>query len=312
MSTPLSRRSTRQRGDIVRNTSGQVYAVGDTAFAAPLTVTDLAGIPMTTVDIGDIPITEQFQIDDQPQVVWKSGAYILTLWSPLGLLNEATSARQTAETIQAQLADAPQILPAGGNNGDVLYRIADRTGQWAPAAQGTGGTGGGITTWDAILSKPATFPASPHTHPAAEISDATTVGRAVVQAASQQAARAAIGAGTGNGTSDLQLGSTATTAAAGNHSHAATALTFAPTGALTATDVQAAIVQASLSGGGSGVSAIYVWRYTAGAWPTIPTVRPNGVMIVMAIGPSFPTTVPGWVGLAANQAPLKFEKVSVA
>lgn len=54
-----------------------------------------------------------------------------------------------------------------------------------------------------------------HTHTAAEISDATTTGRAVMQASSETAARTAIGAGTSN----LQLGTGPTTAAAGNHTH---------------------------------------------------------------------------------------------
>lgn len=57
-----------------------------------------------------------------------------------------------------------------------------------------------------------------HTHAAAAISDATTVGKAVMTAADAAAARGAIGAGTGS--SNLSLGTSASTAAAGNHTHA--------------------------------------------------------------------------------------------
>jgi len=51
-----------------------------------------------------------------------------------------------------------------------------------------------------------------HTHTAAQISDSTAVGRDVLKAADKAAARIAIGAGT----SSLKLGTTATTAKAGN------------------------------------------------------------------------------------------------
>lgn len=51
---------------------------------------------------------------------------------------------------------------------------------------------------------------------AEDITDATTVGKAVMTAADATAGRTAIGAGT----SDLALGTTVSTAAAGNHTHA--------------------------------------------------------------------------------------------
>ncbi|HEY8354352.1 MAG TPA: hypothetical protein VIK69_04980 [Methylophilaceae bacterium] len=52
----------------------------------------------------------------------------------------------------------------------------------------------GQTDWAHIQNKPATFPSSPHTHPVAEISDATVTGQSLVTAADAAAARAAIGA----------------------------------------------------------------------------------------------------------------------
>jgi hypothetical protein len=60
--------------------------------------------------------------------------------------------------------------------------------------------------------------ATSHTHTASQISDSTTVGRAVVMAADAAAARTAIGAGT----SSLALGTSSSTAAAGDHNHTGT------------------------------------------------------------------------------------------
>lgn len=78
-------------------------------------------------------------------------------------------------------------------------------------------------TWANLSGKPATFPptigttattakAGNYQPSSANISDATAVGRSVLTAADQSAARTAIGAGTSN----LALGTTATTALAGN------------------------------------------------------------------------------------------------
>lgn len=69
---------------------------------------------------------------------------------------------------------------------------------------------------------------------AAQISDATTVGRNVLKAADAAAARTAIGAGT----SSLAIGTTASTAAAGNHVHAASTVTVTSISGVTGTDVQ--------------------------------------------------------------------------
>ncbi|QFG08695.1 minor tail protein [Arthrobacter phage Ingrid] len=70
--------------------------------------------------------------------------------------------------------------------------------------------GNGTTTWNSLpywISD-----AIAHTHTASEISDSTSIGRAVLSAASTAAARTAIGAGT----SSLAIGTTGTTAMAGN------------------------------------------------------------------------------------------------
>lgn len=74
---------------------------------------------------------------------------------------------------------------------------------------------------------------------AADITDATTVGRSVLTAADAAAARTAIGAGT----SSLALGATGTTAAAGNHVHTATQVTATAVSPGTATTVQGILAE---------------------------------------------------------------------
>lgn len=173
---------------------------------------------------------------------------------------------------------------------------------------------GGTATWDNISGKPSEFTPTSHSHPSGQVSDSTTIGRQLMTAADAQTARTAIQAGTGNGTSNLTLGTTATTAAAGNHAHAASGLTFSPTGTLTATNVQTAIEQASSTGGGASTSATYVWKYASGGYPAIPATKPTGTLIVQALGPISPPvpSVPAWCGLGPTQAALKYDYVALS
>lgn len=136
----------------------------------------------------------------------------------------------------------------------------------------SGGVGGGgavssvnAKTGDVVLSATdvGAAPAS-HTHPANQISDSTPVGRAVVTAADAAGARAAIGAGT----SDLALGTTGTTAAAGNHTH-------------NASDVNAGTFAVARLGSGVAAAGKYVDGGT-GAW----TALPSGGMPAMPVGAS--------------------------
>lgn len=69
---------------------------------------------------------------------------------------------------------------------------------------------------------------SVHTHAVADITDATTVGRNVIKATDQAAARAAIGAGTGNGNSNLAIGTTSSTAMRGDGIQAVASLPGSP------------------------------------------------------------------------------------
>lgn len=79
-------------------------------------------------------------------------------------------------------------------------------------------TGTAVITSDPRLSDARTPTA--HSHPASDISNSTATGRSVLTAVDAAAARSAIGAGT----SSLEIGTTGTTAAAGNRQATETAI----------------------------------------------------------------------------------------
>ena len=100
-----------------------------------------------------------------------------------------------SETMDLLIADGWQPVGAPFISGDWVYQTV---------IQGTldgGGSGGG---------------GDPVTIVVADISDATELGATLMQVTTPAEARTAIGAGT----SSLSIGTTATTAAAGNHTHA--------------------------------------------------------------------------------------------
>lgn len=93
-----------------------------------------------------------------------------------------------------------------------------------------------------------------HNHAAADISDASSVGRSVLTAADAVAVRNAIGAGT----SSLTIGTTASTAAAGNHTHTHASLTDTTAiGTQVATAASAAAIR-TLIGAGTGNSDLTI------------------------------------------------------
>ncbi|MFD9615642.1 hypothetical protein ACFWWS_40430, partial [Streptomyces sp. NPDC059083] len=66
---------------------------------------------------------------------------------------------------------------------DRLLYVWHTTGGWMANGQGVVIRGpAGTTDWAGITGKPSTFPPDVHTHPATDISDSTTVGRAEVKA----------------------------------------------------------------------------------------------------------------------------------
>jgi hypothetical protein len=123
------------------------------------------------------------------------------------------------------------VVPSGASNGQVLAWGDDGLA-WQDGASGE-------VSWDDVAGKPSTFPptigttattamagntAIPAAPTADTLSGATAVGKQIIKATDAAAARTAIGAGT----SSLALGTTATTAAKGDHTHSYNDLTDKP------------------------------------------------------------------------------------
>lgn len=136
-----------------------------------------------------------------------------------------STATQTALNLKANLASptftgtpaVPTATPGtnttqAASTAFVEAAVAAAPGGGASDWGDLGGTLSDQTDLQAALDAKA---ASSHSHPATGISDSTTVGRAVVTAANAAAARSAIGA------TDLAIGTTGTTAMAGNTTLAA-------------------------------------------------------------------------------------------
>lgn len=81
----------------------------------------------------------------------------------------------------------------------------------------TAKAGNYVPTWAEVTGKPTTFTPSAHTHAWVDITDKPAI---IASGATQAEARTAIGAGTGN--SNLAIGTTASTAKAGNYTPSAT------------------------------------------------------------------------------------------
>lgn len=235
-----------------------------------------------------INVLRQYVLDN-PGGGAASDADVADLVQDLGSLTRAA--------LDALISANVVVIGPGGaaaynHNHDGSYATPAQVNALIAAAQAGFGTGisGAPAVW------PAQFPPTGHTHTVAELSNASAIGRSVVTAVDGQAIRSLIGAGTGNGTSNLTIGTTSTTAAAGNHNHPAGAVTFTPTGGVTATNVQDAIAQAatlgSTGGGGTTVDVLY----SGGAYPAQAASPPSGVKVRRFYGPVQPT-VATWSGV---------------
>ena len=193
----------------------------------------------------------------------------------------ASAAAGSASTATGAASAAASSASAADSAATRAEGVADSThwqgdrlsvmGQLGPSLKGpkgdpgAPGDGSGDVSWselDPVLAGKA--PVS-HDHTASQISDATTTGRNVLTATTQAAARTAIGAGTSN----LAIGTTASTAKAGNYQPTAANISDATTvgrAVLKATDAEAArtaIGAAAVGEGGTGGA----WVLTA----TLPT-----------------------------------------
>lgn len=207
---------------------------------------------------------------------------------------EDLSGRPAVVAAGATEAEARDSVGAGTSNFSGVY--GDLTGKPViPDSPDDIGLGNVDNTSDAakpISSATQTAlngkAASTHTHTAAQISDSTTTGRSVITASSAANARTAIGAGT----SSLVVGSSGTQAAAGNHVHAASAVTVSTISGLVADDVQEALANLAARSGGDSVSVLW----SGGAYPAQAGTAPAGVKVRRFYGPE-PYEGASWTGV---------------
>ena len=127
---------------------------------------------------------------------------------------EQTTSDHALEALAARDAAAASATAAAAD--------ADRA---EAAAAGAGQVVSHQHSWGDVTGKPTVYPPESHSHPSTDISDSTSTGRSVLTASSQAAARGAIGAGTSN----LAIGTTASTAKAGNYQPTTANITDATT-----------------------------------------------------------------------------------
>lgn len=124
-----------------------------------------------------------------------------------------------------------------------------------------------------------------HTHVATAITDSTPTGRSVLVAADAAAARTAIGAGTGN--SNLAIGTTSTTAKAGDYQPAAANISDSSTvGRSVLTAANAAAARTAIGAGtgngnvtGTGITAIV--QITQSAYTALGTKDPDTLYVIV-------------------------------
>lgn len=132
---------------------------------------------------------------------------------------ESASAASASEQAAASSADAAASAAADASTKAIADKVNELL-EGAPEAYDTlKEVADALEAHDdaasAMITQIAGKADAKHTHTTAEISDASEVGKQVLSATSVEEARAVIGAGT----SSLVLGTTATTAAAGDHTH---------------------------------------------------------------------------------------------
>lgn len=142
----------------------------------------------------------------------------------LAVLGESAGGGEPGSVSAADITDATTV----GRN---VLTASD--GAAARAAIGAG------TSSLAVGTTAGTAKAGNYQPTVDDVSDATAVGRSVLKAADAAAARTAIGAGT----SSVVIGTGATQAAAGNHTHNAGQITATAVGGGTATTVQGILAE---------------------------------------------------------------------
>jgi hypothetical protein len=245
-------------------------------------------------------IFTRFPASDDPDIV-QSG------WS-VTVSEALASARGKSYSITTLLAQLDSTIP-GINLGAIEVPPGSPT---VPAPMYAKGVAGGVAALDAdgdvVDAAGVKVGGGSGSSTVDGITDATATGKAVMKAASAAAGRSALGAAAATDVAAAAEAAAAAQAAASNAVRTDTA-------SQGLTDTQKANARANIGALTSGdVTGVYVWRYTAGAWPTLPSTQPAGVQLVWAVGPTVPDSgsLPAWVGLSAGLVPLLFDTAAVS
>lgn len=128
---------------VVRNTTGQLFAVDDVGFTNPLAFRDLTGVQQTVLRVGPLGVTDEFRIDGYPEVLWKSGDFVVHLWSPRAVLDAAVSAAADAASSDAAAQEALATIRT----------IIAEQGGLPSAGGGAGGGGNAYVIWGALTPR---------------------------------------------------------------------------------------------------------------------------------------------------------------
>jgi hypothetical protein len=228
----------------------------------------------------------------------------------------AVDAAAARTAIGAVVIGTTGTTAAAGDHTHLAIGITDSTATGrsvlTAASAAAARTAIGAGTSDLVIGTTSTTAKAGNYQPtAANISDSTTVGRAVLTAVDGPAARTAIGAGSSN----LNLGTTSTTAAAGDHNHDESMMDFLSTGLIAGNNIGLIYNDTSgtitINGPDPGLSSISladlppgsthtVYKNPTTGWPVRPTSRVDIHIIWKGADPSPAIVSSGTAGMHDN------------
>jgi hypothetical protein len=126
-------------GELVTAGSGQVFAAP--TGGSPLTVRNSAGLNVTTIAVSSIGQTELFEIDDYPELYWRSGNYVVHIFSisSMRTATETASAAASAAQLAAETAASAAQTLANAAVKSVNGLTPDESGNVNVSGGSTGG-----------------------------------------------------------------------------------------------------------------------------------------------------------------------------
>jgi len=122
-------------GQLVTAGAGQVFA--SPTGGSPLTVRNSAGLNVTQIQVSSIGQTELFEIDDYPELYWRSGSYVVHIFSITSMISaveasqaaiDVAVASAAASAAEAQAARLAAEQAVGNAEGGPVVSVAGMTG----------------------------------------------------------------------------------------------------------------------------------------------------------------------------------------